>query len=342
MKTRFREEIYKLRLHGVIRRVWRPAELQVQLTGQFAVGTFSANPNNSSVSRYGDWIGSNVKRGVTPWAWRVDRGEYELIVDPDDEDAEHYSQMRLALGRVAEQLEPGTVAAEISHQEVRRAIRRVIPVGAGGGSDLVARGVPAHTIDRPAGNFGSAGRTEQGARTVTGVEDVGTFGRADRRAIPVALSESERVVIDGLNTAEKAEWIVRRYIAETREGPMIIREARIGEDLTILEDGQTYTVEVRGTENSTVEWGQFKVSEQKSHDSLESGASLIYYVVDVSSSSPVIRVLKHGRDFTLEPEPVWAAKPVSAVDVRYPLRGMPFKYVQPFDGVDLDEWGADN
>ena len=102
----FWEHVRALREQGLIGRVWKTTQLGEYLeqpSGQYAATTITANPYNSSVSSEGDAIGDFVKKGGVPKAWRVGRGQFQLIVDPADDEETQSEQIRLAMAR-AEQL----------------------------------------------------------------------------------------------------------------------------------------------------------------------------------------------------------------------------------------------
>ena len=324
----FRDEVHRLRADGLVARVWRPADLRIHLAGRFAHGTFAANPNNSSISRIGDWAGSSVRHGVTPWAWRVDRGEYELIVDPQDSVETQVREMRSALERAEELREPGAVEGDVPDADVLRAVRRAIPNG------------PGERLDGGALDLHRPRRFREGAASPGDSVRPSSLRAKVPNAIPVSLTQGERKLIEGLSTHQKADWIVRRHLAQTGEVRGQIREYAGSAALRVSTEEGGHTVEVVGTERPEISWGEFKVSSPQVHDSLESGDSVIYYVVNVSGVEPSIHKLKHGRDFELEPQPTWVLKPLQQTDGRHPLRGLGFSFRDPFEPVAVDEWGA--
>ena len=103
--TTFWEHVYYLRDCNLIDRVWKSAHLSEyieQPRGQFAATTIVANPYNSSISKEGDKIGDFVKKGQAPKAWRVGRGQFQLIKDPADDGMTQAAQMNLARARAEE------------------------------------------------------------------------------------------------------------------------------------------------------------------------------------------------------------------------------------------------
>ncbi|MCY4579394.1 MAG: hypothetical protein OXD31_10120 [Chloroflexi bacterium] len=98
----FWQEIYHLREVGMIDRIWRAAQLNEYLErprGEYAASTIAVRPHNSCVSSEGDGIGDFVRKGQPPKVWRVGRGLFQLVVDPDDDEGTQHTQMRLALER---------------------------------------------------------------------------------------------------------------------------------------------------------------------------------------------------------------------------------------------------
>ncbi len=99
----FWELVYDLRERGQITRTWKRAAIKEHLSGRFAATTINSEPSNYSISKDGDEIGNFVKDGQSPRAWRVGRGQFQLIVDPADDEGTQSEQIRLAMAR-AEQL----------------------------------------------------------------------------------------------------------------------------------------------------------------------------------------------------------------------------------------------
>ena len=101
----FWQQVYHLREMGIIGRIWKTAQLNEYLErprGQYAASTIAVRPHNSSVSREGDGIGDFVSKGQSPKVWRVGRGLFQLVVDPDDDEDTQRAQMRLAMKRAEE------------------------------------------------------------------------------------------------------------------------------------------------------------------------------------------------------------------------------------------------
>ena len=101
--TTFWEHVEDLRRRSLIARTWKIGHLIEHLDGSFKANTINVLPYNSSVSRDGAGIGDYVKRGVAPRAWRVGRGQFQLIADPEDDAPTRASQKSRAMKR-AEQL----------------------------------------------------------------------------------------------------------------------------------------------------------------------------------------------------------------------------------------------
>ena len=83
----FWDEVYKLREQGLIPRVWTRECLRPHLLGPYTPNSINTIPSNQSITRDGKEIGKYVKHGRDPKAWRVGRGEFQLVVDPDDDEA---------------------------------------------------------------------------------------------------------------------------------------------------------------------------------------------------------------------------------------------------------------
>lgn len=157
-------------------------------------------------------------------------------------------------------------------------------------------------------------------------------------SIPVHLPDEARQQIDDLKPEEKAEHIVCTLIRQACGDAAEVEKDRNGAGLRVTVDDYVTRIEVKGTESDDI-WNDLVVSGQKQHDALVSGDVEIYRVVGVNSANPFLCILEYGRDFTLEPEPIWKVKPVHSTDQRYPLRGKAYRYDRPFDPVALDDWG---
>ena len=100
--TTFWEHIYNLRKRGKIPRVWRATDLRTFLEGEFSANTIKVYPSNCSISMEGLGIGDYVKNGQAPKMWRVARGQFQLIADPEDGAATQESEMSRANRRTEE------------------------------------------------------------------------------------------------------------------------------------------------------------------------------------------------------------------------------------------------
>ena len=171
-------------------------------------------------------------------------------------------------------------------------------------------------------------------------DDPGDTARslAGRESFPVCLTESDLRTMDGFSTARKAEWIVYKHIKDRFGADVGIEKDNEGADLRISRNGKTERIEVKGTKSKNIAWAQLKVSSQRSHDALRSGAVSMYRVTDVHGPKPCVHILKHGRDYELTPEPRWAVKP--AGKRTYPLRGRRYRYELPHEAVASNEWGV--
>ena len=302
----FWECIYDARLEGRIPRIWRTRELIEVLTppaGRFSPNTVSVLPYNGSLSEGGNGIGDYVKRGVEPKAWRVGRGRFQLIVDPDDDADQQSTQRELARMRAVELREQARHTAGQINPAMRtrpRILKR---------SETPERSGKEASTDRP--------------------DDAGSTTLDD-----LDLQEPAE-----LSTEQKALNIVEKHLRAVYGEDVGIVEDQDGVDLKIIVNGQTVKrIEVKGTASKDLAWSQLKVSSQRSHDALESGDATIYRVVDVEGTNPRIFELTHGQDFTLEPEPRWAVRQTRPKDDRYPLRGRPYRYNLPFEPVAQDDW----
>ena len=311
--------VYDVRLQGLIPRTWKTGDLIGLLTaplGRFSPNTVSIDPYNYSISREGDRIGYFVRRGQEPKAWRVGRGRFQLIVDPDDDTERQASQRELA-NRRAEEL-----AADLLKVEIQRVLE-----------DRTKD--PTLSRDQQGQH---KPRTKSGLRALPANQNrVRASGRHE--SVSVALDNRDRQIMAEFDTERKALYIVEKYIRNEYGEQVEIEDDRNGADLRVSIEGQAVKrIEVKGTASKDLAWSQLKVSSQKSHDALESGEATMFRVVEVDSTRPRIYVLTYGRDFTLEPEPRWAVKQVRAVDDRYPLRWRPYRYDLPYDPVAQEDW----
>ena len=101
----FWQQVYRLREMDMIGRVWKTAQLNAYLErprGEYAASTIAVRPHNSCVSLDGNGIGDFVRKGQSPKVWRVGRGLFQLIEDPDDDLETQQSQMQQAMTRAEE------------------------------------------------------------------------------------------------------------------------------------------------------------------------------------------------------------------------------------------------
>lgn len=309
--TTFWGHVYELRKKGLIARVWKTGDLSEHLEGEYAVNTVTLAPYNFSISEEGDRMGGFVERGQVPRAWRVGRGQFQLVADPEDD-------------------------VETQAAEQNRSVERAKELRLRKRLGVWRTEVPTPSPDLP----DQPGR-QHGAAIIPDASAHDTPASDRYASIPVTFTESERQVLANLPTTErKALFIVRKHLGEKYGDQARIQEDRDGVDLRVEIDGRTERIEVKGTEKPTIAWQQLKVSSQKSYDALESRDALLYRVVDIHGPRPYIYVLTHGRDFTLEPEPRWAVRRVPPKDDRYPLRGEPYRYDMPYDSVAAGEWEA--
>ena len=301
----FWEQVYALRESRMIPRDWGRGHLSEFLqkpVGRFAYRTIGTLPSNYHISREGDGVGTAVRNGSVPKVWRVGRGRFRLIEDPDDDVATQQAEVRAAKSRAEES----------------RSTR-----------------VPGEGYPTGAPRSGGGPSEQPGLQTeqVTGHPDL-------YPSVPITLTSSERQALGSRVAEQKAMYIVNKHLKDKYGARVEIEEDQDGADLRISVDGKTERIEVTGTESPTLAWPELEVSSQESHDALKEGDTSMYRVVDVSGTSPRIYVLTHGQHFTLEPELRWAVKRVQLGDDRYPLRGQPYRYNSPYDPVALDDWEA--
>ena len=80
--------VYDLRRKGLIPLEWSREHLRRHLQkpqGPFSPNTINTLPSNQSDKVDGSDPGNSVKNGQSPKAWRVRKGVFRLVVDPDDD-----------------------------------------------------------------------------------------------------------------------------------------------------------------------------------------------------------------------------------------------------------------
>jgi hypothetical protein len=304
-RTTFWEQVYGLREKGMIPRDWGRGHLSEFLQkpiGRFAYRTISTLPSNYHISREGEGMGNAVQNGSDPKVWRVGRGQFRLIEDPDDDAATQEAEMRMAKNR----------AEERRSKKVR---------GEG------------YRAEAPYSDGGPSNRLGLQTEPETGHPDL-------YPSIPVTLTPSEHRSLTGRVAEQKAMYIVNKHLKDKYGNQVEIDEDQDGADLRVSVEGKTERIEVKGTESPTLAWPELEVSSRESHDALKKGDTSMYRVVDVSGTNPRIYILEHGQHFTLEPESRWAVRRVPLADDRYPLRGQPYRYDLPHDPVAVDDWEA--
>jgi hypothetical protein len=101
----FWEHVYDLRKRGLIDRIWKTGQLGRFLErpdGPYAPGTVRTDPFNYSISLEGYKIGFFVMKGEDPKAWRMGRGQFQLIADPEDDTSTRESELGRAMKRAEE------------------------------------------------------------------------------------------------------------------------------------------------------------------------------------------------------------------------------------------------
>ena len=130
----------------------------------------------------------------------------------------------------------------------------------------------------------------------------------------VPLTDDEFGKLNSMSTAKKAVEIVKKHLRDKySERSIEIREDVRGADIRVVfKDGseKDEMIEVKGTVQPSIAWGQLKVSLRSSYDALVSGVPM-YRVMGVDSRNPRIVVLSYGKHFLLEEECRWAVRPVS-------------------------------
>ena len=302
------DDIIHLRREGLLNRRWNRRDILDNLGMKHRQNTINTVPSNFSISREGDDIGNSVKdKGATPIFWRVGRGEYELIEDPDDdpETQRHQKERAKDRAKLLRGKKPKMTRAELL---------RMMEGSIASHNSEPAATLPGRVSARP---------KHEPISPVT---------------IDTASTEEGRKKNKSLSTEQKAIAIVRGFLKTAYGEDVVIEEDRDGVDLRVTIDGKTERIEVKGTKDSDIAWEKLKVSSRKQHDALVSGDATIYRVVDVHSADPRVHILIYGEDFELEPEPRWAVKRIPPDNERYPLRGMPYRYDRPHDPVALEDW----
>ena len=91
--------VYELREKDLIPRTWKRENLRKYMErpkGMFAHNAITTIPSNQSMTKDADKVGNYVNNGQEPKAWRVGRGEFQLIIDPDDNVATQQAEIAYA------------------------------------------------------------------------------------------------------------------------------------------------------------------------------------------------------------------------------------------------------
>ena len=157
--------------------------------------------------------------------------------------------------------------------------------------------------------------------------------------VEIHLTEFERRSMEGLSTQQKAYRVVRKYLHDKYGRGAVIKEDHDGADLRVSVGAKdTEAIEVNGTATDAIAWAKLKVSSRQSYRALKTRTARMYRVVNVESSRPRIFILEFGTHYDLIPEPRWAVRAASRAAKSYPLRGDPYRYDRPYDGVAEHEW----
>jgi hypothetical protein len=109
------------------------------------------------------------------------------------------------------------------------------------------------------------------------------------------------------NVGDRAIQILRIHFLSL-DGGTTFREQVDDADLEVTNSRrEVQRMEVKGTADNGIAWQKLKVSGKPSHAALLAGMPL-YRVTEVYAQQPVVYVLQHQEDFTMEPEPRWAIK----------------------------------
>ena len=239
----FLDRVFELRNRRLIPRVWRAADLRTFLEGEFSANTIKVYPSNCSISMEGHGIGDYVKNGQAPKMWRMGRGQFQLVADPEDDETTRQANRHYASKR----------AKEFRSQKMRT-----------NGSQNETP-TPLGPPDQPRPQASSSP------------------GSPDQYpSISVTLMPSERQNMALRSTEQKALFVVLKHLIKKYGDQVEIEEDQDGADLKVSINGKTERIEVKGTESTTIAWPQLKVSSQKSHDSLTNGGASMYRVVDVN------------------------------------------------------------
>ena len=101
----FWDDVYELRERGLIPRVWKRSDLTPHLLkpkGAYAKGSINTIPSNASISQVHIEIGDYIKKNQLPKAWRLGDGKYQLVEDPEDDEATQKEQRERASLRAGE------------------------------------------------------------------------------------------------------------------------------------------------------------------------------------------------------------------------------------------------
>ena len=298
----FWDHVYNLRKRGLIPRIWKVGHLRTHLQEpvgpSYSPNTVTVNPSNSSVSTDGNVIGDFVKRGAAPKAWRVGRGQYQLVADPEDDE-----QTRQA--------------------EVQRAADM---------ADAI-RAFRTHTARQSATQESPLAQYEAGSRPQSRELRASLYP-----SVEVELTPGDLQAMAALDAGKRAVHIVRMHLLDRFGPGAEIELDEEGAGLRVSAGGERLYIQIESTESPVLDWEQMKISDQRAHYALTRGEATMYRVVNISGPNPRIYILNHGQHFTLEPEPTWAVKKVVPKDEKYPLRGEPYTYDLPFDPVAADDW----
>ena len=298
----FWDHVYNLRERGLIPRSWKVGHLRTYLQEpvgpSYSPNTVTVNPSNSSVSAEGNVIGDFVKRGAAPKAWRVGRGQYQLISDPEDDEQTQYAEVLRA--------------ADMAN---------------------AVRSFRTHTARQPASPTAQLAHYDAGSRPQSRDLLAGMYP-----SVEVELTPGDLQAMAALDADKRAVHIVRKHLLERFGPGAEIELDEEGAGLHVSAGGERLRIQVESTESPVMDWEHMKISDQRAHYALTRGEATMYRVVNISGANPRIYILNHGQHFTLEPEPTWAVKKIVPKDDKYPLRGEPYTFDLPFEPVAADDW----
>jgi hypothetical protein len=133
--------------------------------------------------------------------------------------------------------------------------------------------------------------------------------------ILVSLPEAEFIRLNSLYppstvsaaTGNRAVAIVQFHFRSRDPNCEFTPPTRKGIDLRVVHSNGTDEIEVKGTAEHHIAWGQLKVSGRPSYDNLTTGTPL-YRVTRAYERDPLILVMTYPADFDIAEEVRWTLK----------------------------------